>query len=289
MFVLGQDGKYAIPDSIANEVSKTKYKDVRDLTYALTDGLVDDEMKYRAIVKWISENIEYKVTDAKDANEVIKKGKAKCSGYSKLVHEMCFLAGIQSRIVTGDCRDDMEDIGQRLDFTEHAWNAVKINGEWLLSDATWATSSYNKETKESVYKFREEFFLAKPNDFVKLGHYAKDEELMFLDEKYSKSYYRNEPKYTGQYIQEGEAVIKTEKLKGTIGNSYKITVIKSDTLDYKDFKLAYKNDEYWLFTSPLTIKDKGDEVELIFSTKHIKARNLFFGYKSSYYFGVTKK
>lgn len=113
-FTQGKD--YSVPDSIATEVSETRYKEVRDLTYALTKDLKDEEMIYRAIVKWISLNIEYKLTNSKDGNEVIKRGVAKCAGYSLLVHEMCFHAGIQSRIVEGDAKPGPSDVGKKLNL-----------------------------------------------------------------------------------------------------------------------------------------------------------------------------
>ncbi len=287
--IVAQDGQYAAPDSVAEEVSKTKYKEVRDLTYALTDDFEEDEMKYRAIVKWVSLNIEYKIIDSEDGNDVIKRGKAKCAGYSLLVHEMCFHAGLQSRIVVGDCRDELADIGQRLDFEEHAWNAVKINGEWLLSDATWATGWYDEENRETVYEFRDEYFLSKPEDFVKLGHYAHEEELMFLEETYPKNKYRKEPKYKGDYVREGKSLLYQDYQNGKVGRVYRVEVVKSDTLDYSAFKISYKEGEDWFVSRPMKMIDKGDRLVLKFDLREVKSNSLTFGYGGRYYFSMIKK
>lgn len=55
---------------------------------------------------------------------------ALCSGYAELFDVMAKLAGLEARVVSNDI---------------HAWNAVKINGEWRHFDTTW--NDYLKQEK----------------------------------------------------------------------------------------------------------------------------------------------
>lgn len=285
----GQSDKYAIPDSIATEVSKTKYKEVRDLTFALTKDLEDEEMIYRAIVKWISLNVEYKITDSEDGNEVIKRGVAKCAGYSLLVHEMCFHAGLQSRIVSGASRPGPSAVGKNLDFNSHAWNAVRINGEWFLSDVTWVTSSSDIVTGDYTYGFSEEYFLQTPEESIKMGHYPEDPNLMFLDEEYPARKFKKEPRCYKDYLMNGKEILDQEEVKGVVGRNLKIEIVKSDTVDYSEFRITYLSGKDWFATKPISMKEKGDKVVLKFNLKEVRSEPLFLKYKGQTYLGMRKR
>jgi uncharacterized protein (TIGR03000 family) len=47
-------------------------------------------------------------------------------------------------------------------MTAHAWNAVKLDGEWHLVDATWGAGGI--KDKQFVKKFKDYYFLAPIND-----------------------------------------------------------------------------------------------------------------------------
>ena len=65
------------------------------------------------------------------ANGVFYNKSAVCEGYSEAMCILCYLNGIDCRIVTG--------YGWHEDGTceLHAWNKVKIGGTWYNVDATW--------------------------------------------------------------------------------------------------------------------------------------------------------
>ena len=116
---------------------------VENLTHTLTNHLPNDSLKVVAIYNWITSNVSYDrsfrkrlegdTTLYQEPNNVILRKKAVCIGYAKLVKEMCTLCHIESHIVDGITKSD----GYNLDNEEHAWNAVKINDNWYLLDATW--------------------------------------------------------------------------------------------------------------------------------------------------------
>lgn len=136
---------------------------IEDLTRLLTQNIANDSLKVVAIYDWITVNIQYDryfrrriegdTTLTQEPDYVVKSKKAVCIGYAKLVTEMCHLANISAVIIEGFAKGD----GQNVDTDEHAWNAVKINKNWYLIDATWGSSG-------SFYA--KKYFLSPPSVFV---------------------------------------------------------------------------------------------------------------------------
>lgn len=56
-----------------------------------------------------------------------KQGNIQCAGYAKSMQYLCDKAGIDCMVITGT-----NDQG-----TSHAWNKVKVEGEWYNLDTTW--------------------------------------------------------------------------------------------------------------------------------------------------------
>lgn len=59
-------------------------------------------------------------------------GKAVCDGYSRAYQYLLYKVGILSHITTG-----------KADGGGHAWNLVKLDGEWYYTDLTWGDDSTN--------------------------------------------------------------------------------------------------------------------------------------------------
>jgi hypothetical protein len=57
-----------------------------------------------------------------------KQGDIQCSGYAHAVQYLCDILGIESMFVTGT-----NETGY-----SHAWNVVKVDGNWYNFDATWS-------------------------------------------------------------------------------------------------------------------------------------------------------
>lgn len=56
-----------------------------------------------------------------------KQGNIQCAGYAKAMQYLCDKAGIDCMVITGTNEKG----------TTHAWNKVKVEGEWYNLDATW--------------------------------------------------------------------------------------------------------------------------------------------------------
>lgn len=133
--------------------------DYVELTHELTDDLPSDSLKVKAIYMWMTKHIEYDVWGLTygggsytNPNDILQHRKAVCLGYSILFDSMCAVAGIPCEPVYGYVYMPWYEIGDTFFLDSHAWNAVQIDGEWKLIDATWG-AGYIKQRKQKLAKF----------------------------------------------------------------------------------------------------------------------------------------
>lgn len=81
--------------------------------------------KVVALHDYLVETARYDATAGGDIADILEKGCGSCEAYSSMLCVMLQIAGIPSRIVTGEADEP------------HAWNLVLIDGEWYHVDATW--------------------------------------------------------------------------------------------------------------------------------------------------------
>jgi Transglutaminase-like superfamily len=181
---------FSKPDSIAALYPKYSLRNQKKLTLLLTRDLNSDVEKFRAIYKWITNNISYDVDLYKESikkkrelsnskkkynkwnksfynknlRRLITNRSAVCQGYASLLETMCGFADIQCIIVSGYGRSESDRIGYGQ--VNHAWNAVFLNNKWHLCDATWSSGYVDDNFKEFTRKFNKNYFLPDPMYFV---------------------------------------------------------------------------------------------------------------------------
>lgn len=171
---------FAEIDFHATSVNASKFESLSALASCLTREFRDERSKVRSIFTWIASSISYdresysisKSIYTQTATAVWQNRSAVCEGYANLFVAMCEAAGIESRIVKGYVRDYSDS---ELRFPNHAWNSVKINGQWQLLDVTWA--SINNVSRESDLMYNQQnldyFFLVDPQRML-LTHLPED-------------------------------------------------------------------------------------------------------------------
>lgn len=129
------------------------------LAHELTDDQPTDSLKVKAIYMWMTKHIEYDVWGLTygggsytNPNDILRHRKAVCLGYSILFDSMCAVAGIPCEPVYGYVYMPWYEIGDTFFLDSHAWNAVQIDGEWKLIDATWGAGTI-KQRKQRCAKF----------------------------------------------------------------------------------------------------------------------------------------
>ncbi|PWV97330.1 transglutaminase superfamily protein [Paenibacillus cellulosilyticus] len=98
----------------------------RALRNIINDQMNDHE-KVKAIHDWVVARVDYDQALQKyTAYEALTTGRAVCQGYALLMYNMLTKAGIENVIAAGT-----------VNTGEHAWNIVKLDGQWYHLDATW--------------------------------------------------------------------------------------------------------------------------------------------------------
>ena len=192
-------------DRIALKYKNEGLQNLPDLSYKLTSTLSTDAERFRAIYRWVCNNISndyglytkntlrrsrYKDDSLKlsDWNNNFKKRLFKtlikdkrtiCTGYAYIVKELSRLANLECEIIQGFGKTSMTDV-KKLDTPNHSWNTVKLNGKWYLCDATWASGLPDPETNKFTFNYNDGFFLASPKLFA-VNHYPVEKKWTLLE------------------------------------------------------------------------------------------------------------
>ncbi|KAA3635050.1 MAG: hypothetical protein DWQ02_10460, partial [Bacteroidetes bacterium] len=128
----------------SKKVPETVIYDVEKLSNALTADLTDEYDKACTIFEWVRFNIRYdseayrrnKKRINATTTDVLRRREAVCLGYSQLFADMCKYADLEVVVIDGHSKQG--SYPPKMEEADHAWNAVRINGEWKLLDVTWA-------------------------------------------------------------------------------------------------------------------------------------------------------
>jgi transglutaminase/protease-like cytokinesis protein 3 len=155
-----------------------------------------DLEKTRAIYVWITNNIRYddnayNTDNYNDgsAEVVLNTKKAVCAGYAELFTFFCKKMNLEAKTISGYVKGYSYNIGDSFEGKEsnHAWNMVKIDGEWRMFDATWGegygiTNSNGKLV--SVTRFTDNWFNVSPYEII-FSHYPENNFDLFIGPKFT--------------------------------------------------------------------------------------------------------
>lgn len=207
---------YSSVDDLAKNAKE--YPDLKILVKELTNRLQTEEEKARVIYAWIVYHIEYDDYKAnviidgttreknrlyKVENDIYKTRTGVCADIAELYVRMATMAGLKSVYIGGYAGNNLTK--RNLEEHRHAWNAVKIKGEWKLLDATWGingrdfgtdlknTSQYknallkrerDKKRKSAIKNktIDNRYFFPDPKELIKT-HYPENEKWQLIKPK----------------------------------------------------------------------------------------------------------
>lgn len=110
----------------------------------------DDYEKVKAIYDWLCTNVVYDYTNLNSPEYTLKhtayaaaiNHTAVCQGYAVLFYRLALECGIDARVIAGKGKG-------ANGWEDHAWNIVKLGGNYYLLDATWDATKelYQKPAK----------------------------------------------------------------------------------------------------------------------------------------------
>ena len=198
--------EWATIDEYALAAPPDQEKDVATLARYLRGATRNDREKIRAIYRWVCDRIAYDGAAYRDhrfpdtsGNFTLKRKKAICGGYARLVYELGQAAGLQIELVHGDSRGG---VLSRAGKTEkHAWNAVCLDSEWYLVDATWGAGTLDDDFSYEK-DFQETYFLIAP-DQLRFSHFPEEPRWQLSRRPLSKAQFLNQAVLTPAFFQLG--------------------------------------------------------------------------------------
>ncbi len=231
----------SVLDNRAKNLPYEKGQSVNDIVNNLTQDLTDDRSKARVLAAFIAYQFQrngYAIREILEAshknkpadklpnNNLLKTRIGTSQEFAALYQQLCQTAGLESVVIIGYAgknvkspdknaapevqvlRTTMKQLTGLKDYRmqqyESAWNAVKVQGEWILVDTYWMIGNntttgrdiknnsgierFFKQRERQGVKLREltqnkridnDFFDAKPRQFIKT-HYPLDEKWQLL-------------------------------------------------------------------------------------------------------------
>ncbi|WP_299676312.1 transglutaminase domain-containing protein [uncultured Tenacibaculum sp.] len=186
--------------TIVDNVTRSAYKNVKSvmsLAERIDYDFKTDEEKVRAIFIWLTYNMTYKYNPSTllespeflvyytedHLNEIIKYKKERkmlksfeerlaiCEGFALIFKRACDLMGIKNELVYGFTKPSGYKVGAIPKAKNHVWNAVNVNGKWMMIDATYGTGQVFNNVW--MRDFNEDFFNAK-REMLRRTHFPSD-------------------------------------------------------------------------------------------------------------------
>lgn len=203
-------------DSVASVHANYPVNDLYGLSLKLAKDLKSDPEKFRAIYKWVTENIENdynlytknreqrsKLKDPEalekwnsELNKLVFKNlrtkrSTVCTGYAYLIKKLAAHAGIRCEIVNGYARNATANLGGE-GTANHSWNVVQLNNKWYLCDGTWSSGAINLQEKRFVKRYDDTYFLLEPKLFIR-NHYPLDTTYTLMNQAPTLNEFLNRP------------------------------------------------------------------------------------------------
>ncbi|MCP3927486.1 MAG: hypothetical protein GY705_00090 [Bacteroidetes bacterium] len=181
-----KERSFKVIDRHARNTPSEKENDLTSLCEYLIKPSYTEIEKARSLFTWICINIDYDEVAYKNGQKRINKNirdildrrQAVCFGYSSLFKALCGKVGLSCEVISGYSKETLTS-HPSLEESDHAWNAVFLEGDWYLLDVTWGSSFSNKDNK-FIQGEKNGYFLTQPAQFV-LNHLPSDPMWQLLD------------------------------------------------------------------------------------------------------------
>ena len=161
------------------------YNLAKNTIKSVISGNMTDFEKALVLFDWISDNTTYDHSYSSNTSTdnmkipsyylegVFMKGVAVCDGYSKAFSMMCNMLGLECIRIVGTA-------GSGGNVGGHAWNKVKIDGNYYVVDITWANNPGDNGLSNNKEYFTHNYFLT-TDAFIASTHTANANRTKFAN------------------------------------------------------------------------------------------------------------
>ncbi len=220
LFGTGFSQDYQAIDAHARAVPSSYERNLESLVAYLVRPARSDRERARAMFTWITHHIRYDIqaylsrTPAPviPPETLLKQRLGVCQDYANLFMEMARLAGLACFVVEGWSKGYDYRVGLPLNGPpNHAWNAVKLEGQWYLVDCTWG-AGYIDEQQKFVTRPNDFYFLPDPEQLI-ITHFPRNARWQLLDPPITRRTFEQFPLIRPAFFILG---CRTSETKGTI-------------------------------------------------------------------------
>ncbi len=227
----------------------------------LTSGLADKSDYEKSIIlhdRLCATSTYYAGENHQNAYGALVQGKAVCNGYARAYQHLLKTVGIPAWYVSGTSRN----IG-------HAWNLVKIDGEWYYSDTTWDDTDDNFDFFDCVYQYMNittaallkdhtidpEFIALVPNATATAANYYVKEDLIFSSfdtNRLASAIARNKDNMAQACVIGDYNAFYNQFYQNTDSIVYYLR--STDDYSYKDIMLKFEDSDTYIFVVDFDVK-----------------------------------
>ncbi len=200
---------------------------VAALAKELAAGKSSEREKALAFYDWVARNIRYDIVayqagkypdPSPEATFSTRSGV--CEGYARLFEAMCHAVGMEAEMVAGYSKGFAPD--EDKSEPDHAWNAVKIDGKWVLLDPTWG-SGHIDQGKDFVAEFSRDWFETPPDQFV-ATHLPEDPRWQLRSSPMDLAEFLVQPSLSNRYFDYGLNLLSHQKGKIATDGPFEVKI-----------------------------------------------------------------
>lgn len=249
---LGAQEDFDALDARSRAFEKAGFQTPEALAAAICRDVKTEQEKARAIFTWIAGHIRYqKVSDPaaqtkkeyydRRVKQVYRSGRGVCMDYSLLYQRMAQAVGLRCELIEGHAKTFSGN------WESHAWNAVYLEEQWVLLDATWG-AGYRDEKGDFVPEFQSGYFATAPRIFL-LNHFPDQSKWQLMEEPIDVATFKKLSHYAYGNLKTGIQDAIMEKSSGGFV-SLKMNIRNPPTYLYihmsgKDLSVNRKDQDGW--------------------------------------------
>ena len=137
-------------------------QEVKRIAGEIFKTTVTDFDKVKAVNEYIALNTTYSTeasTSVHAAYTILNEGKGVCQAYALLAYRLLKEAGLEAYYVSGEGKN-----------VPHAWNLVKVDGEWFHLDTTWNDPTFGGNLGDMSGYIGYGYFLISDDEIIKKEH-----------------------------------------------------------------------------------------------------------------------
>lgn len=191
--------KYTMTESVRLDTQQQIDAKVEEILAGISMEATDYE-KAKYVFEYLAANVDYEIGSQDNQNiiSVFLYQKTVCQGYASATQYLLDRLGIQSAVVTGKANGE-----------SHAWNLVRMDGEYYYIDTTWGNSAYTSE-QSGIRRFINYNYFGVTSEELMRTHSANDYFALPYCTAVTDNYYVREGKYFSEWTPDAVGTICRE-------------------------------------------------------------------------------